>query len=206
MEDWDHANAIIYDEASDSYYISLRNQDAIIKVNRTDETLTWILGTPANWELPWQDKLLEPAGDLLWPFHQHAVQLTPQGICLFDNGTDHRAAAYEPYDDEQPQWSRAVMYAIDEAQQEVSEIWSYGDPAGDNFYFSYGFGDADWQPVTGNVLITNGDTWEAGNIISGQIMEVTPEGERVFDLIVRSSEPDSVNAVYRAERIADIRQ
>src|SRR5690606_736792 len=28
--DWDHANAVIYDQPSDAYYVSLRNQDAVV--------------------------------------------------------------------------------------------------------------------------------------------------------------------------------
>ncbi len=201
--DWDHANAVIYDEASDSYYVSLRNQDAVIKINRTDETLTWILGTPANWVSPWQDKLLTPEGDLLWPFHQHAVELTPLGIGLYDNG-NYRAAAFEPYDDTATEWSRVVIYDVDETAMTVKEVWHYGEPDGENSFFCAGMGDADWQPETGNVLITNAELVE-NNMTYAQLLEVTPSGDVVFDMTVRGDAPRSVYAIYRAEHLADIR-
>jgi hypothetical protein len=195
--DWDHANAVIYEAASDSYYLSLRNQDAILKVHRGSETLTWILGTPANWASPWSDKLLTPVGDLLWPFHQHAVELTPAGLGLYDNG-NYRAAAYEPPGDE---YSRAVVYSIDEEARTVSEVWSYGAASGADHFFSGAMGDADWQPNTGNVLIVNAVV--DGN--SAEILEVTPAGERVFELHL-ADDSGTIFTIYRAQRLADIRR
>jgi len=202
--DWNHPNAVIYEEASDSYYLSMRNQDAIIKVNRTDETVTWILGTHANWHAPWSDLLLTPVGDLLWPFHQHAVELTPLGLGLYDNG-NYRAAAFETLDPTATEYSRAVIYSIDEAAMTVSEAWSYGPPSGAESFFCAGMGDADWQPQTGNVVICNSELVE-DEVTYTQILEVTPDGRRVFELVVRGTEPDSAYPSYRAERIADLRQ
>jgi hypothetical protein len=208
--DWDHANAVIYDAASDSYYASLRHQDAVVKVNRTTETLTWLLGNPANWVAPWSDKLLTPVGDLLWPFHQHAVELNALGVGLYDNG-NYRAAAFEAFDPEVPQFSRAVAYAVDEAAMTVSEAWSYGPPSGEGSFFSTGMGDADWQPVTGNVLITSSelvieaDTPMGADTTYTQLLEVTPDGTRVFELSTQG-EAGSAYPAYRAERIPDLRR
>jgi arylsulfate sulfotransferase len=206
--DWDHANAVVYDEASDAYYVSLRHQDAVIKVSRTDEKLIWILGTPANWVAPWQNKLLAPVGDLLWPFHQHAVELNPIGIGLYDNG-NYRAAAFAPVDTTKPEYSRAVIYAVDEAAKTVSQVWSYGPPSGADAFFSSGMGDCDRQPVTGNVLITNSQrvaqSATATDTTYAQIIEVTPDGSRVFELTTLGKE-GSVYPVYRADRIPDIRR
>jgi hypothetical protein len=58
--------------------------------------------------------------------------------------------------------------------------------------------------VTGNVVILNAELVENG-VTYAQILEVTPDGRRVFDLTIRDDAPRSVYAVYRAERIADIR-
>lgn len=208
--DWDHANAVIYDEPSDSYYVSLRHQDAVLKVNRADETLTWILGTPANWQPPWSDKLLAPVGDLLWPFHQHAVEVNPLGLGVYDNG-NYRAAAFENMDPAEPEFSRAVVYDIDEQAMTVTEAWSYGAPTGENSFFSTGMGDSDWQPATGNMLITNSELVIPPDDALGedttytQILEVTADGTRVFELSTLG-EPESAYPAYRAERIPDIRQ
>jgi hypothetical protein len=198
--DWDHANTVIYDEASDAYYVSLRHQDAVVKIDRTSEALLWILGTPSNWVAPWRDRLLSPEGDLQWPFHQHGVEITPLGFGMYDNG-NFRAAAFEPPGTE---YSRAVIYAVDEAAMTVREAWQHGAPSGEDHFYSSAMGDADWQVATGNVLLVN------SNIVTqngryAEILEVTPEGERVFQLELGGA-PDEVYTVYTAERIADIRQ
>jgi hypothetical protein len=203
--DWDHSNAVIYDEASDSYLASLRHQDAVVKINKTDETLTWILGTPSNWDAPWSDKLLAPKGELTWPFHQHAVEINALGIGMYDNG-NYRAAAYEPIDPEQTEYSRAVIYAVDESAMTVSEVWSFGSPSGEDTFFSPGMGDADLQPSTGNMLFVNSQILTEDERTYAEIVEVTPDGTRVFDLTIESPQLNSVYAVYRVERIGDIRQ
>ena len=202
--DWDHANAVVYDQPSDSYYVSLRHQDAVIKVNRASESLTWILGNSANWIAPWKDRLLTPTGTLLWPFHQHAVELNPLGLGLYDNG-NYRAAAFQSVDSSIPEYSRAVIYKVDESARTVSQVWSYGPPSGPDAFFSTGMGDADRQPVTGNVLITSSQLGTADGATYAQILEVTPEGTHVFELSTQGKS-GSVYPVYRADRIPDIRR
>ena len=201
--DWDHANAVIYDASSDSYLVSLRHQDAVVKVNRTSGTLTWILGNPANWVAPWKDKLLAPTGNLLWPFHQHAVELNALGLGLYDNG-NYRAAAYQSVDGSVPEYSRAAIYKVDETAKTVSQVWSYGPSSGSDSFYSTGMGDADWQPATGNVLLTSSQIVAGDGSTYAQIVEVTPDGTRVFELNTKGS-AGSVYPVYRADRIQDLR-
>ena len=187
--DWCHANAVVYDEESDAYYVSLRNQDAIVSIGRTDGNLEWILGTPSNWSAPWSEKLLTPLGDLEWQYHQHAVEITPLGLGMYDNG-NFGAAAFEPKGDQE---SRAVIYSVNEDDMSVEQVWSY---AGDEPVFSGTMGNADWQSSTGNMLIVHG----AIDGAYGQLVEVTQEGQRVFDLTLVDAQ------VYRAQRLPDIRQ
>ena len=97
--DWLHDNAIIYDDRDDSAIVSLRHGDAVIKVGLATGELTWILGTPAGWKSPQQDRLLTPVGAVEWTFHQHAPMLTPEGtLLLYDNG-NYRV---RPYDEKPP--------------------------------------------------------------------------------------------------------
>ncbi len=202
--DWDHANAVALDEAADAYYVSLRHQDAVIKIKRSTKELLWILGTHANWDAPWSDKLLTRVGELQWPFHQHSVELNPLGFALYDNG-NHRAAAFEtpaePY-------SRAVIYAVNEDDFSVEEVWSYGS-AGDDAFFSPTRGDADWQPETGNMVLATGNIRTASGAAYGQVLEVTPEGDLVFELDVGDRSDDESNtsrhSIYRAQRLSDLR-
>jgi hypothetical protein len=72
-------------------------------------------------------------------------------------------------------------------------------------------GDADWLPTTGNVLITNAQrVISAGTTLGAdttyaQLLEVTPSGEKVFDLSTLGKD-GTVYPVYRAERIPDLRR
>ncbi len=194
--DWAHGNAVIYDPDSDAYYVSARHQSMVAKIDRETEELVWILSAPDGWRPPWQDKLLTGVDDLIWPSHQHAVELLPGGLGLYDNGNGRPGEGGEEF-------SRAVRFEIDEELRTVREVWSYGPQSGAQSFYSPAMGDADWQPVTGNVLMTN-SILSDDSFNYGQLLEVTPSGERVFTLNI--SRPDQNIPVYRADRIADIRR
>ena len=91
---------------------------------------------------------------------------------------------------------------------EVRQVWSYRGSEDERFYSSF-LSDADWLPVTGNVLITDGarvttspdeadDTPDLG---WARILEVTHEtpADMVFELVL-DDEPPAGWRVYRAER------
>lgn len=205
LQDWDHANAVTFDSATNAYYVSLRNQDAVVKIDRATEELRWILGTPSNWRDPWAEKLLVPVGEVTWPYHQHAVEVNPLGIALYDNG-NYRASAYEPYDSEAT-FSRAVIFSVDEASMTVSQVWEYGAPEAPLAVFSPSMGDADYLPQTGNMLITHSVLSDRAGNVSAKVVEVTRTGEEVFVLEVRApwaSTPTSAT-LYRAARVPDLR-
>jgi arylsulfate sulfotransferase len=203
-KDWSHANSVSYDASDNSFVVSLRSQDAVVKVNRADGRLAWIFGIPGGWNAPWSDKLLRASDGLQWPFHQHAAAMASRGrLLLFDNG-NHRA---RPFDAKQPagqSYSRAVEYAIDPNGRTTSELWSYGGPD-DEVFFSGTLGGAEMLRSTGNVLITDGAR-QSGMNRWARIVEVThtKPAQKVFELIV--GEPSRPAArgwnVYRATRIS----
>jgi hypothetical protein len=200
--DWTHSNAVIYDPASDAYLVSMRHQDAVIKIRRETGELVWILGNPANWRTPWKSKLLAPLGaDFEWQYHQHAVQLTPGGIGLYDNG-NYRVPAYEdPLP--APYHSRVVRFAIDEVAMTVEQQWTYFPKSGNDLLYSYAMSDADLQ-ANGNVLIASGTlTSLRANPGWAQIIEVTDAGDPVFELNVVDAPQDATT--FDADRIPDIR-
>lgn len=204
VNDWDHANAVVYQESSDSYYVSLRHQDAVIKVNRSSGLLIWILGTPSNWKSPWKEKLLSPIGALQWPYHQHAVQVSTAGVGMYDNG-NFRAAAFEP--PATTEYSRAVIYSVDEEAKTVQQTWSFGAPTGENSFFSGAMGNGTWLPSTGNELIANGILVSKTQArTSAQILEVAQDGTRLFELNVGGDTRNTWYLMHRARRIADIRE
>ena len=215
--DWAHANALAHDPADDTFVVSLRHQDAQVKVDRTGAA-RWILGPHGGWTEPWRDRLLEPQGDLEWPYHGHGVEVTPAGtILLFDNG-NNRAL---PFDERMPaedSYSRAVEFAVDEQALTVRQAWAYPAPGGQPFYSSF-LSDADWLPETGNVLITDGARTRPVESADGEtadgetadgetenrrwarIVEVTrdEEAEVVFELVIDDESPTGWH-VYRAGR------
>lgn len=214
--DWSHANSVTWDPRDDSLIVSVRHQDAVIKIDRRSGELKWILGNPKGWNPRLKRKWLRPVSPFEWFYHQHAVELTPQGtLMMFDNG-NYRATPFDPPLDADKNRSRVVEFRVNEQEMTVSEVWEY-DGGADAFYSTF-FCDADWLPATKNVLIANGGEIRdvAGrqtDITPGarqwaEIFEVTygPSPEKVFEVII-DSDPEFFDegwSIYRAERIGPL--
>ena len=209
--DWSHGNSVSYDAVDDSFVVSLRHQDAVVKISRSTGRLLWIFGAPDGWRAPWNTNLFQQVGVLRWPFHQHAARITPQGtLLMFDNG-NYQAKPFEPKRPAAQSYSRAVEYRIDESSMTASEIWGFGGPGQEPFY-SPALGNAEWMPNTGNVLFTDGakSTDAAGNPTEGgrrwaRIVEVTrtTPAEKVFELAIGDPSRPSTDVwtVYRGTRL-----
>jgi arylsulfate sulfotransferase len=197
--DWSHGNGVIHDPFDDSIIVSLRHQDAVVKFSRTDSRLVWILGPHENWSTErFGDYLLSPVNPepFFWQYHQHAPMVLPNGnLLLFDNG-NYRSSPFNPPLPDNENFSRAVEYRIDEENLTVEKVWEYGQFSEEILYAGF-VGDADWQPNTGNVLITFGGI-QAEDGIRARLIEVTYEdpAEVVFDLAVDVP----YFYIYRSER------
>jgi len=215
LKDWGHANSVFYNPPDDSVIVSLRHQDAVIKLSRETGELVWILGTHAGWGDRWKPYLLNPVGEFEWQYHQHAARTTRDGLLLlFDNGND-RAWPPETRTPDKEAYSRAVEFKIDEEQGTVEQVWLYGGPGA---FFSSFVSEADLLPVTGNVLVTEGGLTrnDQGEYASGReatrystrIVEVTHSQapEIVFELLIEdpSVEDPMGWTVYRSERLPDL--
>ncbi len=207
--DWTHANGIDYDAENDAAIISMHHHSAILKLDLASGEIDWVLGHPAGWSDDLAAKWLEPKGELDWFWHQHAPELTPNGtLLIYDNGS---YGAFPPSPKVMPPdtYSRAVEYSIDEADGTVEQVWSYGGP-GEDWFFSGFISEADWMPITGNILVTNGGRVhkEGGGIgIFGNdgrlwinITEVThtKPAEKVWEIVI--DDPTTGWAAYRSER------
>ncbi len=212
VHDWTHGNAIIYEEADNSFVMSLPYQDAVIKVSMDSGELVWILGNHDNWRDPWKQKLLTPVGDVGWSYKHHAVSHTENGTyLLYDNGVG-RTSPFDPGMALEESYTRAVEYSVNEETMEVSQVWVYG-PEDEQFYARY-LGDVDWQEQTDNILITIGaqeTNAEGKNSPPGpgtqrwaRLVEVThtQPAEKVWEM--RLQEDDSGWSIYRAERIPSV--
>ena len=214
--EWAHANAVIHDPSDDSIIVSLRHQDAVVKFSRQTGQIIWILGTHNNWDpAQFGSFLLDPVGEpFLFQYHQHAPEVTDEGtILLYDNG-NYKATPFDPILPATENFSRAVEYSIDEDTKEVTQVWEFGQ-FDDPIRYAPFIGDADTQPLTGNVLITHGGvTTDAEGLpsdgiptskLSVYLIEVThtDPAEKVFELSIVDPTPETANGwmTYRAERL-----
>ncbi len=204
--DWAHTNGVVAD--GDGVLVSVRHQDALVRIDGAGQ-VDWILGTPAGWTAPWDELLLQPVGEVIWPYHQHAPEVAPDGtIVVFDN---HRFG-YNPY--EAPvakSWSAVAGYRVDRVERTVSAAFRF-DATTTGPLFSSALGDADVQPQTGNVLADYGFLDDEGGMLHAdlgwgrkavRLVEYTPAGDVVLDVRLRSdlaTESEGWNT-YRAERI-----
>ena len=212
LADWAHANAVVYDAATDSYIAALRHQDAILKIDRATSEIAWILGPHTGWQPPWDQYLLHPGDGLDWAYHSHGLDVTPDGtLLMFDNGNT-RASAFEPRQPAAEAYSRVAEFRVAEEAMEVEQVWSYRGPDGAPFYSSF-LSDADWLPVTGNVLVDDGARTRPVDDGSGDTMDHnwarvfelthTTPAEIVFEVII-DDEPPAGWRVYRAQRISGL--
>jgi hypothetical protein len=215
-----HCNAVIEDPSDDSLIVSMRHQNAVVKISRATGQLRWILGPPANWGPAWQPYLLTPVGTpFFWQYAQHSPILTPQGtLILFDNG-NFRASPFAPSVPDASNYSRAVEYSINEQTMEVSQVWEYGRTNNAQRLYADHEGNAELQPNTGNVLID----FPAVSYVNGvapssfgpsatmaRITEVTHDAvpQIVFDLAISMYANTNMSykdcSVYRCHRIPDL--
>ena len=215
--DWSHANGLTYDAGDDSILVSVRHQEAVIKFSRATGELTWILGDHRRWNAPWSDKLLSPADGLEWQYHQHNVSLTGDGrVMVFDNGSFRSV----PFDKKRPapeNYSRAVEFAVDEANGSVAQRWAF-DAGRDSKYYSTFVGGATRLAETGNTFVTfGGVTYEddgtpADNNQVHRVMarhvEVTGDAaaEKVLELAIEDpSESDAIRWFsFRGEHVKSL--
>ena len=150
--DWTHGNGATYDARDDSVVVSLRYQDALIKVDRKSGDVKWILGEPTDWgELA--DKALKPVNLTRWPYHGHNPRMTADGtIMFFDNGTWGARPPHPPIPPEE-NYSRGVEYKVDEDNMTVEEVWASDVEFSDSAQHSPDMGDCHKLPITGNRLV-----------------------------------------------------
>jgi arylsulfate sulfotransferase len=151
--DWTHGNGVTMDPRDGNIIVSLRIQDAVLKIDRTSGEILWILGTHDGWSEKYRSKLLKPEGDLRWPFHGHNPRVTPHGtIVMFDNGI-FQARPFAPALPPDKTFSRGVEYLVDEKAMTVREVWASSKNLTRDSHNSWAMGDAHRLPVTDNMLV-----------------------------------------------------
>ena len=171
-------NAVTADLDRDVAHVNSRGQSLLMEVDRSDGHVIWSLGADGDFTA---------AAEHSWFDYAHAPEVQPDGnVLIHDNGSAERA------------YSRVVEYALDLDTMAASIVWEY--PAGqpDEPWYSYQFGDAN-RLANGNTLITQLD--ETGDVPRCHTVEVTPDGEEVWELVYRSESSGRWVQAYTAVRI-----
>lgn len=206
--DWAHINTVYLTEDEESILLSVRQQDAIMKLSYPEAEMEWIFAYPEDWHEELEDYVLDTDDESL-KYHAgpHAVYEIPDmdddpdtmDIMLFDNNTIYTRGDEDLHEE----YSRGVHYRINEAEETVEEIWSYGEERGTDF-FTRIVSDSDYLPESETVLINSGRTLdEEAEERYSIITEVTyeEESEVVFEAHIGPFDVDTYQQMYRAERL-----
>lgn len=196
--DWTHGNAVKYDPRDDTFIVSLRHQDWIIKIDRQTGALIWRMGAEGDFELL--------SGE--WFYHQHDPMILENGnILLFDNGNLRPGLSSGEF------YSRAVEFQFDATNADpaagtrgtAQQVWEFTE--GESFYSSFVSG-VDKLP-NGNVLVSDGARTldqtlpvdDPNNILFTRIVEATddPNPQKVFEVLIRDDSMQYGYTMYRAE-------
>mgnify|MGYP001158623316 FL=1 len=150
--DWTHGNGVSYDPHDDSVLISLRHQDAVIKIDKATKEIIWILGDHKGWEGAFKKKLLTPTHDLRWHYHGHNPRVSGKNrFVMYDNGVI-RAMPPDPIALPHECFARAVEYEVNPETMEVTERWTSSDDDDENRVISFAMGDAH-RLANGNMMV-----------------------------------------------------
>lgn len=132
MIDWAHVNSVQYIAEDDSVVLSPRNIHSAIKVDWSNNELKWIICDPRFWEgTAFEDKVLQPVGDIIWNYQQHtAYQLAEDldnnpdtiHIMMFDNHW-HGTRKIKFFDKRQS--SFVSIFTVNEKDMTVSQPHIY---------------------------------------------------------------------------------
>lgn len=165
---WTHCNAVEGD--GNRIWLSERNSSAIWQINAATGEPIWSLGEDG-------DFALAPGGR--WFEEQHDPQLLPgEHLLLYDNGTTRG-------------WTRVVEYALDEANLQAHEVWSWNGGADWHWYADH------WGSV--QRLEDGGTLIGAGTVNVARILEIDVDDSVRWALQLPTSEAERVG-FYRARQ------
>jgi hypothetical protein len=173
-------NDVQVDLDDDAVYYNAHVEGALYKIDRADGGVIWTFGQDQDF------KMLDLEEDD-WFLRAHAPHVLDDGNFLFyDNGTSGRG------------WSRAVEYEVDTEAHTARLAWQYPDEDDDDAWYNRIWGEADRLP-NGNTLITAGSCDPDDD--QARIFEVMPDGTRVWEMWLDSSDKGECAGSYRSERI-----
>jgi hypothetical protein len=162
---WNHGNALLHgiDDGGEFFWMSLRAQDWVIKIDVETDQVLWRLGYGGDFELV--DDLdaadPEPLDPRRWFYQQHAPEWQAHDgdrarFLIYDNGVTRPDADGDP--DSTDQYSRIVELEIDEDSRRATVHFEYGSPDEDDpaHFYSKQLGDADMLPGASSLMFDEG--------------------------------------------------
>jgi hypothetical protein len=181
-----HANAVWWTTDADgpAIYVSLRDRDAWMRLDRDTGLFTWTLGVDGDFTL--LDESGEPSGPESWFYLQHAPELTGETLVVYDNGFGRPGGSY----------SRVVMYTLDIAERTIQQTWDWTE----DHWTEPVWGDADLLS-NGHVLVARGHCWDCNSADPdgrSALIELDPTLDEPTWRLDFTSDRDGL---YRAQRI-----
>ncbi|CEL96912.1 unnamed protein product [Vitrella brassicaformis CCMP3155] len=157
---WDHLHPNACSWAPDGdIVISLRHTSQVVKINRRNGKVRWLLGGRSSH--------FTFANDHGFTYQHDARMPSPHTLTLFDNGNFHR-----------PELSRAVEYRIDEARMVATRVWEYR-----NDQRTFGAATGNVQTLAnGNKVVSWGGFFESFPDDAPFYTEVTRGGQKVLEM------------------------
>jgi Arylsulfotransferase (ASST) len=162
--DWTHSNALLHgvDEGGDFFWLSMRQQSWVVKVDVETGKIAWRFGYGGDFELV--DDIDSPYPNPVsienFSYYQHSPEWAAHqdgryDFLMFDNGNLRPRPAENPYD---VSYSRAVRYILDENSMRAQQIYDYGssNPSSAAHFYSPGVCDFDLMPDGNSTLLTVG--------------------------------------------------
>ena len=176
--DYTHGNSLVMDSTRGVVYYNARHQDMVYKIKISTGKVLWRLGEGGTFKA-------DPAAKHPWFLKAHGVEIQPNGnVMVYDNGMKSRG------------WSRAVEYELNLSKKTSRIAWQYSGFPNKSWMTLY-WGDADRLP-NGNTLITAG-TWSPKAY--SRVFEVTPEGQRVWELKLPRTKDGNTVGAYNGQRL-----
>ncbi len=135
--DWFHNNSIWYEEDTNSIILSGRHQDIVAVIDYNSGELKYLIGDPTGWDESMQQYFLKADDSVAWQYAQHsAITLENNNYFIFDNG-NNRSKDSENYLSAEENYSRGVIYQVDEENMSIKQVSEFGQNLGSDFYSSY---------------------------------------------------------------------
>lgn len=158
-------------EAECFYYNSFLNR-MYYKISRDNGQILWALGLDGDFDISSPSEYPIVSGT-------HSPRWTKDGTLLFYDNQGH------------PDGTRLVEYLIDEQAMTAELIWEYPGELAEDYWYQSSFGSVE--------RLMNDNTFYS--LETGVLNEVTPVGEKVWQIHFGIDAEEGLAFLYRAERI-----